>query len=520
MQAAAVADAVASVIHTGTIDTTGVQGGAITLLADHGDIKVNGHITANSTDTTNKGGDIIIGRDEVTHVLAASTDVSNAKIESNKGFVESSGEQLKFDGVSVVAKDWLLDPQNVTIDSTNAGTIGTNLGTTSITIQTTGTTLGTTSAGTGNITISNAITKAAPTSGTTAVDTTLTLIADNGIDVNAAIGAATGAGKLNVVMTANGQTDGAAVGSMSAAQRAASSGIRINNTSINANGGDVTLTGTSYAPSTVQLSNVGKGVLIHNGASITARNINITGTAENQFGDKSYGVVFQRFPTQATLNATGDITITGTLNGAGNGSGVQFNESGWGAQAPMITAGRNFTLRGNNRASSANTDAAVYVGSGMQVKAGGDIVVQAETNNAAATAINIYSNVVPTTWGNALYGNTSFRAIDANGNASGNVLIQANQGSIVFNNNITPSLTNGALTALTDIKGKNVTIDNTGAGMATGASNTVGSGSIDSHGFISAGSGKATGTGINMADARSITATGNLNIMGVSSGRD
>jgi filamentous hemagglutinin family protein len=507
MQAAALSDAVASITHTGTIDTTGDQGGAVDILADHGQIRVSGSITANSNAAGHKGGDIIIGRDLETDVLAKVSDVSGAELESLGGFVETSGDELKFEHVIVMAKDWLLDPVDVVINAASAATIGSNLGTTNVTIQTTGPTLGTTSTGTGNITINSAITKAAAAG----AETTLTLLADNGIIVNAAIGAATGAGKLNVVMTANGQTDAVALGSMTTAQRAASRGIFINNTSINANGGDVTLTGTSYANVTHPTNGLGKGVQIHNGGRITARNINITGTAENQSGNTSYGVVFQRYAPQATLTATGDITISGTVKGTGSGSGFYSAASGWGAQAPMITAGGKFTLTGNTESTS-NTSAAIDNQSGMQVRAVGDITVKANTNNAAVDAIN-FSSGSAATWGGALSGNTSFRSINGAGAASGNVLIQSNQGSIRFNNALPSHLTSGSLTALTDITGKNVVIDNTGAGMVPG------SGSIDSTGAITAGSGGATGgaSGVNL-DGRKITATGNLNIMGVAKG--
>ena len=375
--------------------------------------------------------------------------------------------------------------------------------------------INTTSASNFTLVSNNVITVGAAISKTGTADQTLTLSAQNGIDDNAAI-SASGAGKLNVVMTGLGQTDGTAVGVMTSTQRAASRGVMVNNTSINANGGDVTITGTAYSANSSQSNGFGKGVLIHNGSSISARNITVTGVAENQSGETSYGVVFQRYPTQATLTTTGDIAIVGTLQGAGNGTGMLSNVSGWGAQAPMITAGGKFTLRGNNRASATNSNAAIDAGAGMQVRAVGDIVVQAETNNPAINAMN-FSSGAATVWGNALSGNASFRSIDANGVASGNVLIQSNQGGIQFNDLITTTLTSGSLTALTDIVGKNISIDNTGAGMTTGAGNTLGSGSIDAiTGVITRGTGKSTSNnaGINVADGRSITASNNINIFG------
>ena len=127
MQAAALSDAVASITHTGVIDTTGTQGGAVTLQADQGNIQVSGSVKANSTGAGNAGGDVVMGRDVATGVLAKTTDVSGAKLESQGGFVETSGEYLRTDGISVKAKEWLLDPSDITISSaTNSNVTGTS----------------------------------------------------------------------------------------------------------------------------------------------------------------------------------------------------------------------------------------------------------------------------------------------------------------------------------------------------------------------------------------------------------
>ncbi|PUE10843.1 hypothetical protein B9Z51_00355 [Limnohabitans sp. T6-5] len=506
MQAAAVGSvvgsAMASVLQSGSIDTSGEQGGAVHLLADSGTIKVDGSINANSTGKDDKGlprkgGDIIIGRDTDTGVLSKTTDVSGAKLESVGALIETSGSNLKFNGVSVLAKNWLLDPVDVSIDAASAATIGTNLGTTDVTIQTTGSTLGVTTAGTGNIFIESAITKAAAAG----ADTTLTLLADNGIILNAMISAAAGAGKLNVVMEAKGQTDGVAVGSMTAAQRAASQGVYINTYAtysgyggINANGGDVTITGTSYAATGGQSSALGKGVLMVNNTNISANNITITGTAENQSGETSYGVVLQRFPGRATLTATGDINLTGTLQGAGNGSGLYTSTSSQNTNSQTLKAGGNITIQGNNRASTSNTSAAIYLRSGLQVEAVGNIVLKAETNNSAALAMDIYSGA------QNYEGNASFRSVNSSGVATGNVLIQSNQGGILLYNQMGSSAG-----ALTSIEGKNISIDNTG-------------GTVDAiTGAITRGTGKSTSNnaGINIADGRAITASNNINLLGV-----
>ena len=567
MQAAALNSAVASIIQSGSIDTTGEQGGAVHLLADGGDIKVDGSITANSTGKDDKGqqrkgGDIVIGRDEDTSVLATSTDVGGAKLESGKGFVETSGHLLDVDKTAVKAATWLLDPDN--IDITNAATATSgyskvaasdvstalNAGANVVIHTTNGVSTSTGSIGytasnpgEGNILVSSSIAK------TSGGDASLTLTADNGLTVNAGISSSgAGTGKLDISLTANGKTNGTAVASMTVSERALSRGLFINAVALNANGGNITLTGTSYADaaaynaSTAPNGNVnaastnaiGKGVQIHNGVSLAANNITIAGAAQNQriqtgvdasnnpvyYTETSYGVVFQRYPTQATLTASGNILVTGTLQGAGNGNGLIFAESGWGAQAPSMTATGNITLRGNNRASTSNTSAATRITSGIQAVAGGNIVLQAETNNVNANAIYVYS-ANAATWGNALYGNMTLQA-------TGNVLIQSNQGSIVLSNLLPNNLANGALTSESKITGVNITVDNTGAGMATGAGTTVtgsggtqgaslGSGSINAAtGGITKGVGMSYNNhAINLADSRAVTATGNVNIYGV-----
>jgi filamentous hemagglutinin family protein len=122
LQAAAVNAALARIIQSGSIDTTGVQGGQVHVLADGGHIRVDGQIKTNSTDGS-AGGDIYIGRDKDTNVLAAVGDVRGAQLTSKGGFVETSGTHLKTDGISVSAKDWLLDPSDITISNSASSNV-------------------------------------------------------------------------------------------------------------------------------------------------------------------------------------------------------------------------------------------------------------------------------------------------------------------------------------------------------------------------------------------------------------
>jgi filamentous hemagglutinin family protein len=328
---------------------------------------------------------------------------------------------------------------------------------------------------------------------------------------------------------------------------------------VEATGGDVTINGTSGTSQGINLSdysntgssinatgnvnlvgNAGNdsqssttGVKIYGASTITAGNsINITGTVNTvSAGSSGNGVDFNRFASAAKLTATGNINIEGTLTGLGSGSGVILNKASGGqsGQAPMMDAGGTFTLRGNNNrgtTSTSNTSAAISGASGVQVTAGSDIVIQAETQNAASYAMNFTS--LPT---NQYEGNASFKS------TGGNVLIQSNQGSILFNNAMaTSNVTSAPYATLTEISGRNITIDNTGAGMATGAGTRPGSGgttgaTVDNTGFyktdsttgavtISAGAGSATGDGINLASKVGIAmnATQNINIVGKSTG--
>ncbi|WP_346309077.1 YDG domain-containing protein, partial [Limnohabitans sp.] len=714
MQAAALGQAVASVLHSGHIDTSGAQAGAVHLLADGGQIKVDGSITANSSGQDDqgqlrKGGDIVIGRDLDTNALAAVGDVRGATLESQGGFIETSGAYLATDGVNIKAKDWLLDPSNITIstatdsnvtgtspaDTTptsgsttsvvNVGTIQTAINSgTNVTITTTNT--GTAGSSVGNITVNSALSF----TNNSGNERTLKLIADNGIFVNANIttNAGSGSGLVNIDLLAKGIPGGNA----SSYTATDSNGIVVNtnvsmdtngtikldgtnhNTNANSrgitfnagakikassfdiqgkatgsgsgshgvhiNGGSATgttftstgsgnsvINGTSRANITgitaatningtnVRFDAQGTGAMVVKGSNaltalglrisaggdnttvftkgdvtlgaleadssfsmrtgtITAEtghvkirgqsatagtsvggnstlktladgaNIDIVGlaatTASNQVGK---GVDIVRLPEAPKFETKGNITIEGTVTGTGTGSGVLFSSNGWGSQAVSMIADGNITIRGNNRASAANTANALYINTGLQAVAKGNITLQAETNNAASTALLLLSqrgtNVDAGLINEPLTGNTSLQSINAGGIA-GNILVQANQGSLVLNNSAiavgstSTKVSIPAGSTETKLVGQNITIDNTGAGMAIGAGNAVAGtggtqgaalsngGSIDAtSGAITAGSGKSRiNHGINFADNRDIQATGNLNILGASTAGD
>lgn len=126
--------------------------------------------------TTDQNGDIILFAHD------GETNVSGT-IESEKGFVETSGKYFNIiDEAQILANEWLIDPVNIDIDAAFAGTIVTALGSGSVTITTDGSCTGVTCSGSGsdgNIEVSADVAWAS--------NNTLTLRADNNIDVNADI---------------------------------------------------------------------------------------------------------------------------------------------------------------------------------------------------------------------------------------------------------------------------------------------------------------------------------------------
>lgn len=347
LQASAVADAVASVTHHGRIETSGDQAGNVTLLSDRGQLRVDGVIVANSSGSkngmANKGGDIVIGRDTVTGVVAKVADVSGAKLESKGGFVETSGDYLKTDQVQVAAAQWLLDPLDVEIGTgINNGTsyinntlLSTTLaGGTSVTITTSG------AGGSGDIKVTAPITSA-----NNSADSTLILKADRHINLQSNI-LATGSKKLNVeLISAVGGAGGAilmnastkiisnggdiklggagtigGVGGYAVGFGASTSGIKLvgtntldaRSTTVGAPAGAVVLKGAS--------SEVGGNGVSISSATIKGASVNINGQS-----DKTTATVISGSTLEAS--ALGGVSLTGTTGTASTGDGIQMNST-------------------------------------------------------------------------------------------------------------------------------------------------------------------------------------------------
>lgn len=419
IQASTLNDAVASIVSAGKIDTSGKQAGGVNLLADAGIIKVSGSITANSTDLANSGGDIIIGRDPSTGKLARATDVSGATLIANNGFVETSGDYLKTDGISVKAKDWLLDPTDINIvatgtatpdtPSTSGGgtttyqeTSGINTsevlkstiesainGGTNVTITTANPTVGANAAG--NITISTALSF----SNTGATDATLTLSAKNGITQNAGASittnSVTSTKLVNVVMTSEGLYGGAAGAS------ASSAGIRLNST-INTNG-DVTLSGTTNNSGAASNSNA-IGVDTAAAAAITARNISIIGSSQSSFGIQSASALtasgnitldgtsknWVGVATTGAVNASGALSITGTKTSAAGYQGANIASNLTGNSIAINGTGMNWDAIQLNNGVMLNATTTLNI-TGNSNSAKGIYFVGTNTFNAASYSI-------------------------------------------------------------------------------------------------------------------------------------
>jgi hypothetical protein len=281
--------------------------------------------------------------------------------------------------------------------------------------------------------------------------------------------------------------------------------VKITGISTNARGIDVG-NQTAYAPvaqiiagKNIILDGTGKaggvrtwGDSVLKAGTSVAGDINITGKSS-----ESDGVNLWRFPRAAQFEASQDIIINGTANGV-SGAGFNTTTSDVIGQAPMMKAGRNFTLTATN-SNTGNTGNVINGQSGLQVTAGGDIKLNAIKANTTGNAIYFYSQT------NGVGGNASFKS------TAGDVLIQANKGGILFQNAMIPTAA-VTYTTSTEISGRNVTIDNTGG--------TVTVDTTTGKATLAQGGGESTTNGLNLASTAGIkiNATENINLSGKSTG--
>ena len=385
MQAAALGQAVASVLNSGSIDTSGVQAGAVHLLADGGQIKVDGRITANSSGQDDegqarKGGDIVIGRDEETGVLAKATDVSGARLESGKGFVETSGDVLSTTGTRVKASEWLLDPTNITIAASGAtGTPYTSSytsGADSIILASdisanltagTSVTLATGAGGTsaGNIAVNESISK------TGGGDATLTLQAHGNITVAASKTITSNTGKLNVVFNSDSDAAGGGAiifntgsgitskggditlgggtalnGTGSAAGDGISgyAGISLSTAAFDAGGGNIAMTGTTFKTALANTPNV-HGIVVTNGSIKTTGAGTITMNGYSTTTTATLSKAIQISGATITGGSTGTVSLIGDSRSAAAAGDYLYGVA-LGANAVVTSLGGDIAVTG------------------------------------------------------------------------------------------------------------------------------------------------------------------------------
>jgi filamentous hemagglutinin family protein len=299
----------------------------------------NTRVLANSF-TKGNGGKIIYWADNK-NVFQGQVEAKGGAQGGNGGFVETSGKNILQASGSVnalaahgQAGQWLLDPNNITIQGTGSDTnIGNNAGTysssndsaivTASTIQSalnngTSVTIQTTSSGSntqiGNINIASG-TQITKTSGG---DTTLTLKAHNSILFNGTSGSGNGISiastnnKLN--LTLNSDTDQGSDGGVGGA-------IRLNYTNLTTNGGSVVMGGGLDPLNIPAMGGSSPKTAISLTASTLTTgigDISMRGTAFSQAG--SGGEVGINLDTGSVLSTTsGKISLYGT-GGAGTSS--------------------------------------------------------------------------------------------------------------------------------------------------------------------------------------------------------
>lgn len=296
---------------TATLNNTGViraqtlatgEKGEIKLLADmtHGQVNVGGALDA------------------------------SAPVGGNGGFIETSAAKVNIQpGVRVSASaaagksgEWLVDPTNITIDTTAAQTYSDTLNTgTDVTVST-----ASAGADAGDITVSSAISK---TAGSAA---TLTLRADRNINVDADITSISS--RPNIVLdAANGAS-------------ATSGGVKIN-ANLSSNGGNIIIGGGSLVT-----KNTLQTTLTSNDIDYA---LNHSGFTD---GTKTVTAAISVLGGKSIMSSGGDIVMNGkttatasNLSGGLDKAGIRFSTGTTAAPTLIDAGGGNLVLSGVSTAS-------------------------------------------------------------------------------------------------------------------------------------------------------------------------
>ncbi len=339
------------------------------------------------------GGRAIMWADE--HALfAGRIRARGGNAGGNGGFVETSGKNIlsatgTVDAYSPygAAGQWLLDPNNITIQTTGSNTNVTgspNFTTTNnsaiVTVASiqatlnagTSVTITTGAAGsnsqTGDITVANSIVKSA------GANASLTLMAHRSITLNTGVSISSTSGQMDVVL--NADRDANSTGSI----------VLTSGNSILSNGGNITFGGGLNPLTTAAVGYSGSVT----GISLTGSTLNAAGGNISLYGrgfngtTNNYGVLLQ---TGTRLLTTGAGTIT--LNGTGGG-GTTGNRGVYLTSANTEIRSENgaITLSGQGGGSS-TTNEGIVIGGGAFVSATGTGTINLTGHAAAGTVQGI-----------------------------------------------------------------------------------------------------------------------------------
>lgn len=416
--------------------------------------------------TQGNGGKVILWADKKT-VFQGNIEARGGSLGGNGGFVETSGKEILQAFGSVDARSplgqngqWLLDPNNITIQTNapdlNIGASGTNplllestndnAVVTSQTIQDalnngTDVTIQTSNAGShaqdGTIQIASStlIDK------TTGTDATLTLKAHHSIIIDNSIIRSTGNGhRLNVVL--NADTDQGTGGGIGGAIKVASSTINTNDGNITMGGGANPLTSASIGTSQQR-----EGVVIDvSTINAGAGTISIRGLGASAPGDNNQVGVLLKGGSQI-LTTTGDISIEGRGgNGTGGNRGILMD--GNGVRTTVQTQDGDISMVGYGGNGSDNSNHGISLENGGQIisTGHGSVTVTGTGGNGISDNNGIFmdgiTGLVSDTKISAAAGNltvTGYGGIAATGNSNRGVKL-TNGGNVMGTGTATVTL--------------------------------------------------------------------------------
>ena len=492
-------------------------------------VKNSGHIIADGGEiylTTNAVDELLKGVVNNTGIIEANSIDSltgyvelfahggtaevDGTISAEDGFVETSGEKLSIkDTINIKAKDWLLDPTNITIGSSGDETLSGDPATTttdgdvtisSSTIESSlnsGTNV--TLEATNNITVNDAIEK------TAGGDASLTLKARRKININNSIGSTNG--KLNVILWSN--TDGqGGIGSNA-------SNIGLSSGTISTNGGHLWVGGGDT-------SNNWNGLTVGNGAAEVSNgagawnavafqgDINTTGISD----DGSFYVAAKTHQTESGATDIGFTYLTGqeiTINtGTGDieiyGNEVYFDGENSRSSGTTINTTGSLTIApfGNSFQDNDVSNTTDFYWSGSS--SGNDFI---GSNTLNGLTLKNISSLTGLTIGKST--NTSKVLIEKDINISGPVSIYG--GNVDIDADITS--TNGNILIDTDT-GSILEIESDGIRIDNSTTiRTITAGDITLLGRSSEGDSSSL-VGVELGHNSSIQAAGNISITGIS----